>query len=127
MLHTKILLMMIGLCISSQLWAKEATVFDARRPISLVNDEVPAKDYYINAGSREGLKKGMSVAVYRRTNLYDQYQNKSLSDLVVLVGQLKIIHVQDDVSVARIEEIKTRENLPNVEFDTIMVGDKVSY
>lgn len=108
-------------------YAKEATVFDVRRPIAMENNEVPPKDYYINAGSKDGLKKGMTVTVSRRLNLYDQYQNKSTSDLVVPIGVLKIIHLQDDVAVARLEEIKSREALPTVEFDAIMVGDKVSY
>ena len=46
---------------------------------------------------------------------------------MVHIGHLKIIYVQDDVAVARIEEIKGREASPTVEYDTIMVGDKVSY
>ena len=113
--------------ISSVAQAKEATVFDVRRPIAMDNSEVPPKDYYINAGTKDGLKKGMIILVNRRMNLYDQYQNKSPGDLVVPIGQLKIIHIQDDVAVARLEEIKSREALPTVEFDAVMVGDRVSY
>ena len=61
----------------------------------------------------------------RRHSLYDPYLNKSPGDLVVLVGQLRIIHVQDDMSVARLENIEGRQSLPTIEFDAIMVGDKV--
>ncbi|MCB0350169.1 MAG: hypothetical protein KDD38_03235 [Bdellovibrionales bacterium] len=105
--------------------AKEVTVFDVRRPLAMENNETPEKDYYINAGSADGLKVGVVVSVNRRHTLYDQYQNKSLSDLVVTVGQLRIIYVQDDVSVARLEKIYGREALPTLEFDSVMTGDKV--
>ena len=113
------------LCSRAQ--ARDATVFDVRRPIAMENAEVPPKDYYINAGTKDGLKKGMVVTVTRRMNLYDQYQNKSLSDLVVTIGVLKVIHIQEDVAVARLEEIKGRDTLPTVEFDAIMVGDRIAY
>ncbi len=106
-------------------FAKDVTVFDVRRPVAMENNETPEKDYYINAGSAAGLKPGVIVNVNRRHNLYDQYQNKSLSDLVVTVGQLRIIYVQEDMSVARLEKIYGRENIPVLEFDAVMTGDKV--
>ena len=105
--------------------AKDATVFDVRRPIAMENDEKPPKDYYINAGANDGLKAGMIVTVERRQSLYDPYQNKSPGDLVVTVGQLRLIHVQGDMSVARLENIDGRQNLPTIEFEAVMVGDKV--
>lgn len=106
-------------------FAKDVTVFDVRRPIAMQNDEQQEKDYYINAGAADGLKAGVTVLVSRRHALYDQYQSKSPGDLVVVVGQLKIIYVQEDISVARLEKIYDRSELPTLEFDTIMMGDKV--
>lgn len=105
--------------------AKDVSVFDVRRPLAMDNAETPPKDYYINAGSGSGLKTGMSVKVYRRNSLYDPYTNKSPGDLVVLVGQLRLIHVQDDMSVARLDLIEGREKLPTIDFDAIMLGDRV--
>ncbi|OFZ17872.1 MAG: hypothetical protein A2Z20_05850 [Bdellovibrionales bacterium RBG_16_40_8] len=106
-------------------WAKDITVFDVRRPLAMENNEVAPKDYYISAGEKDGLRKNMIVSVLRRQSLYDQYQNKSLGDLVVAVGQLRIIHVQPDISVARLEKIVDSESRPVIDFDAIMVGDKV--
>jgi hypothetical protein len=105
--------------------SKEATVFDVRRPLAMENGDNPPKDYFFNAGSSDGLKKGMLVTVNRRQALYDQYLNKSPGDLVVAVGKLRIIHVQPDMSVARLESMQDRSNSPGVEFEAVMVGDKV--
>lgn len=105
--------------------AKDVTVFDIRRPLAMENGENPAKDYFFNAGTTAGLKKGMLITVTRRQALYDQYLNKSPGDLVVAVGQLRIIHVQPDMSVARLETLQDRANSPNVEFEAVMVGDKI--
>jgi len=106
-------------------WAKEATVFDERRPLAMENDQVLPKDYYINAGSNDGLKVGVVMTVFRHQTLYDVYQNKSPGDLVVAVGELRVIHVQGDIAVARLEDLHKHDDYPNVEFDAVMVGDKV--
>lgn len=119
------IILSFAILISRAAFAKDVTVFDVRRPLAMENDENPPKDYFFNAGASEGLKKGMLVTVTRRQALYDQYLNKSPGDLVVAVGQLRIIHVQPDMSVARLEIMQNRANSPNVEFEAVMVGDKI--
>lgn len=111
--------------VSSMSYAKEIAVFDVRRPLSFENGQELPKDFYINAGIEVGLKVGMTVAVNRRQTLYDPFQNKSPGDLIIPVGRLKIIQVQDNLAVARLEEVMGRENLPTLDFDAIMVGDRL--
>ena len=120
-----ILLFVGSFLLSNLCEAKDVTVFDVRRPLAMENNENPEKDYFFNAGSNDGLKKGMLVVVTRRQALYDQYLNKSPGDLVVPVGLLRIIHVQPDMSVARLESLQSRKHTPNVEFEAVMVGDKI--
>lgn len=105
--------------------AKDITVFDIRRPISFENNQEMQKDFYINAGVETGLKVGMVITVNRRQTLYDPFQSKSPGDLVVPVGKLKIIHTQENISVARMFEMISRENLPGLEYDAVMVGDRL--
>jgi hypothetical protein len=121
----RIFLILIANLIGHTVFAKEATIFDERRPLAMENDQVLPKDYFINAGSNDGLKPGVILTIYRHQTLYDVYQNKSPGDLIVAVGELKIIHAQGDISVARLESLHKHDDYPNVEFDAIMVGDKV--
>lgn len=106
-------------------YGKEIAVFEIRRPLSFENGQDLPKDFYINAGIEVGLKVGMSVGVNRRQTLYDPFQNKSPGDLIIPVGRLRIIHVQDNISVARLEVVTGREALPTLDFDAIMVGDRL--
>lgn len=121
----KTMIILAAIFASSMSFAKEIAVFDVRRPLSFENGQDLPKDFYINAGIEVGLKVGMTVAVNRRQTLYDPFQNKSPGDLIIPVGRLRIIHVQDNIAVARLEEISGRQNLPTLEFDAIMVGDRL--
>ena len=106
-------------------FAKDVTVFEARRPLSMENNKQLPKDYFINAGSVEGLKVGMIFKVNRRQSLYDPYKQKAPEELLIPVGELRVIHVQGDLSVARLEDVYSRDQLPTLEADGIMVGDRV--
>lgn len=105
--------------------AKDVTIFDIRRPLSMENGVELPKDYYVNGGSEVGLKVGMLVTITRRQTLYDPFQNKSPGDLIVPVGRIRIIHVQDGLSVARLEDIHDRGKLPNLDIDAVTIGDRL--
>jgi hypothetical protein len=104
---------------------KDAVVFEIRRQVALDPSKPEPKDFFINAGAELGLKPDMVVVVTRRHALYDSYQNRSPGDLIVPVGQLRIIHVQKDLSVARMEKMLDRGSLPALELDAIMIGDRL--
>lgn len=121
----KTMIILAAIFASSMSYAKEIAIFDVRRPLSFENGQDLPKDFYINAGIEVGLKVGMTVSVNRRQTLYDPFQNKSPGDLIIPVGRLRIIHVQDNIAVARLEEMSGRQNLPTLDFDAVMVGDRL--
>ena len=105
--------------------AKNIFVFAVHRPLAMQNGEHPPKDVYINAGSSDGLKSGEVVSIDRRQALQDMYKGGTLSDLVMKVGEIRLIHVQSDISVGRVLSLAKYDNAPAVDFDAIMVGDQV--
>jgi len=113
------------LSIASTAFASDVTIFDARKSLSLSDSEPSYRDFYLNGGSDAGLKAGMIFSVIRKLPLYDTYENRSPGDLVIRVGKIKIIHVQKSISVARLHSMLTRDNLPLLEDNFIMVGDKL--
>lgn len=105
--------------------AQEIQVIDVRRNITLAEDELPYKDFYINAGQGSGLKKNLVVQAVRKFNVRDASGAQSYGEITIPVGQLKVIAVYGKVSVAREYKLLSRDELPMLEQIGIMAGDKI--
>ena len=106
-------------------FAEDPTIFDMRKPVLLSDSDPVYRDFYINGGTESGLQPGMIVMVKRNVTLYDHYQNRSPGDLNVSVGRIKIIQAQKGISVARHYEDLDRSEIPILEEDYIMIGDRI--
>ncbi len=103
--------------------ADAVTIFDARKSLPLDPSEPVHHDYYVSAGPEAGLKKGMYVSVVRKTPVHDPIGNKAQGTLSVEVAKVQIIHVERDLSVARLAAEFGAEDRPVLEFEAIMIGD----
>ncbi len=106
-------------------YAKEVSVFEVRKNLQLKNDQATFKDYYINAGTLDGLQKGMLVNVYRDLPFKDESLSKTTENLKLDVATVKIIHAQQSFSVVRVHKNLLTEAAPVLEFQVIMLGDRV--
>lgn len=104
--------------------ADEISVVDVKRNITLKDEDPVYKDFFLNAGEGSALKKNMVVTVKRKINIKDSAA-KSVGDFDTVVGQLKIIHVGNKVSVAREYKLIPRDDEPMLEQVGIMTGDVV--
>lgn len=103
----------------------DTKIIEIKRTLSLNNDKRHYKEFYINAGTNKGLKKNHIIPVIRRKSFYDPLLNKSIGDLWLPVGEVRLVHVGSNVSVARIYKVPERKDLPEVEYPTFMVGDRI--
>jgi hypothetical protein len=110
---------------SNSIKAEDLTIFDSRRPVALSEKETTYRDFYINGGIEQGVKKDMILTVTRRLTLYDSYRANSPKELMVEVAKVKIIFAQKGLSVARYYEEFSRADRTILEHDFIMVGDKI--
>ncbi|QDK44185.1 hypothetical protein DOM22_02965 [Bdellovibrio sp. ZAP7] len=124
--------MLLALLLSSLLHTAPAraasaslTIVDVRRNITLANDEEPYKDFYIAADASSGLKKNMVVTAVRKINVRDASGANAVGEILVPVGQLKIIAIYDKVAVAREFTLLSRDDLPMLEQVGIMTGDRI--
>lgn len=124
--------MLLALLLSSLLQSAPAhaasasnTIVDVRRNITLANDEEPYKDFYIAIDGSSGLKKNLVVTAVRKINVRDASGANAVGEIMVPVGQLKIIAVYDKVAVAREFTLLSRDDLPMLEQVGIMTGDKI--
>lgn len=104
--------------------AQDISIVDVRRNITLSDDDIIYKDFYLNAGDLTALKKNLVVNVKRKVLVRDM-TSKSIGDFETVVGQLKIIQVGQKVSVAREYKLISRDEEAMVEQIGIMSGDRI--
>ena len=104
--------------------AEEISIVDMKRNITLTDEDPVYKDYYLNAGESSALRKNMVVNVKRKINIKDR-GTKTVGDFEALVGQLKIIHIGNKVSVGREHQLIPRDEEPMLEQIGIMSGDRI--
>ncbi|MBI3558068.1 MAG: hypothetical protein HY074_17530 [Deltaproteobacteria bacterium] len=95
------------------------------RELPMKSGEVLYKDYYINAGSNNGLKKGLIIEAVRKISAFDNINSKLVGDTSVKIAKLKLIHVDKGVSVARLVKYYDKETTPITGYDSVMIGDLI--
>ena len=107
--------------------AAEHMVYSVYRGVDLGNPgEVPLKDFYVNMGSTHGVHQGMVLEVSRKISTYDLLTEKLYKDMVVPIARIKVIHVENNAAVARLEKMLPAEKFPVSGPRAVMVGDFVS-
>lgn len=104
----------------------EFFVYSVYRPLDLGNPgETPQRDYYVNMGSANGLREGATLDVMRKISTYDVLTEKLYRDLLFKVGTLKVIHVEGNAAVARLDKVLPADRVPASSQRGFMIGDVV--
>jgi hypothetical protein len=88
-------------------------------------NEVITKDFYVNVGTKQGLKAGQTLEVNRKIVTFDATSQKHQADMIVPIAKLKIIHVDSQASIARLEKMVSPEKAPAITPRAVMLGDYV--
>ena len=106
--------------------SQEYVVYSVYKALDLGNPgEIPQKDFYVNMGSANGLQEGATLEVLRRAPSYDLMSQKLYRDLTFPIGKLKVIHVEANAAIARLDKLIPLDKLPAVSPYAVMVGDIV--
>lgn len=87
--------------------------------------EQNTKDFYINMGSAHGVRVGQTLDALRKSPTYDLINEKLQRDVTFPIATLKVIHVEPNAAVARLEKMNPIENTPTIVPRAVMVGDLV--
>ena len=88
--------------------------------------EVIRKNYYVNMGSSQGVKKDSVLDVFRIVSIQNPYDNKKRVNYKVKIGELKVVHSSEDASIAMVGEYEKEESTPIFDLPQFMIGDHVS-
>lgn len=100
-------------------------VYSVDRAIDLGDGESPRKDYYVNLGADSGAAVGAILEVARRTPTYDLAASKLYKESTFIIAQLRVIHAEGGISIARLEKMLPSDKIPSIQPHTVMVGDLV--
>ena len=93
-------------------------------PMGLENEEVK-KNYYINMGDKQGLDKGTILDVFRVISRLDPYETKKRYNYRVKVGELVILHTEENSAIANLNDLESPESKVYYEVPGMMIGDHV--
>ncbi|MGZ3744192.1 MAG: hypothetical protein ACXVB1_04925 [Pseudobdellovibrionaceae bacterium] len=105
--------------------AQDLNIVEVRRNITLADEDPVYKDFYINGGEAEGLKKNLVVTAVRKIQIRDASGSQSYGEIQVPVGQLRVIATYGKIAVAREYKLLSRDELPMLEQTGLMSGDKI--
>jgi hypothetical protein len=91
-----------------------------------IENEVVRKNYYINVGNGQGVKKDSVLDVFRIISIQNPYDNRKRINYRVKIGELKVLHSGDDSSIATVQKYEQADKTPIFELPQFMVGDHVS-
>ena len=104
----------------------ESTVYGTYAALPMGNPgEVEHRDFYVNIGSKEGVKVGSRIEVLRKIPTHDLLTRRLQKDMIFPIAVLKVIHVEQTAAVARLDRIITEESAPAISPRAVMVGDLV--
>ncbi len=90
-----------------------------------VDNEVLKKNYYVNIGSKQGVKKGTLLDVFRVISVLDPYDDRKRVNYKVKIGELKVIHANDEAAITTVHKMLDKD-LPVLDLDQVIVGDHVA-
>lgn len=83
------------------------------------------KNYYVNFGEKQGIQEGTILDVYRLISRMDPYHSNKRFNYSVKIGEIEILHSEEDAAIGNIKEIYNSANHPYFEIPAFMIGDKV--
>ena len=113
-------------CIFSSAHGAEPMVYGVYRAMEMGEPgEVVRKDYFVNMGSKHGVRIGSKLEVFRKTPSYDLVNGQLHSDVTFPIATLKVIHVEGNTAIARLDQMKPLDKTPAIVPLTVMSGDLV--
>jgi hypothetical protein len=107
--------------------AKDFVIYSISQDIPMGNkDEVIRKNFYVDMGQSQGVKKGSVLDVYRVVSVLDPYESKKRFTHRVKIGEVKILHAEDTSAIGVLNKLEEAEETPVFEVGKMMIGDIVT-
>jgi hypothetical protein len=121
----KLFILLILTFFAQTTWARSYVIFSMAQDLPMgIENEVIRKNYYINMGSQQGIRKDSVLDVFRIISVQNPYDNKTRVNYKVKIGELKVIHSSPEAAIAALSKLE--EGSPVFDIPQFMIGDHVA-
>ena len=123
--------LLLSMIVTSALWApsvsaKTFLIYSVAQDLPMgTENQVIKKNFYVNMGKTQGVKKGTVLDVFRVVSVLNPYDNRKRMNHKVKIGELKVLHSNDEGAIANFHKME-EEDMPVLELDQFIVGDLVA-
>lgn len=113
--------------LSFKTMAREHLIFSVVEDLPMGDEgEVLRRNYYVNIGANQGVDQGTVLSVYRVVSKMNPYDNKKRMNYKIPIGELEVLHTEDEAAVAKIKKLYLTAKDPIFEINNFMIGDHVT-
>tara|TARA_R110000868_G_scaffold55424_10_gene172391 strand:- start:322 stop:729 length:408 start_codon:yes stop_codon:yes gene_type:complete len=94
-------------------------------PMGQVDQKI-RKNFYVNMGANQGLESGSVLTIYRQLSQLDPYATKKRYNYKIKIGELKVIHAEEDAAIGTLHSFNNSEEAPLIDVEAPMIGDQIS-
>ncbi|MCO5141534.1 MAG: hypothetical protein M9962_00420 [Oligoflexia bacterium] len=100
-------------------------IFGIKSEFPMEENKSTYRDVYISMGSNQGIKIGSQLEAFRVSTTIDEINQRAGKNFTFPVARLKVIHVENDMAVARVLEMYSADKTPLTSNQNVMVGDQI--
>lgn len=106
--------------------AKDFIIISIAQDFPMTNNQTElTKNFYLNVGSDQGIIEGTKLDVFRKRLLHDPYKTKKNYEYNIKVGQIQVVHSEENSAIAEMLQKNTKLNKVQLDVEDFMIGDKV--
>lgn len=123
----KYFVLLVMLLFAFNLQARDHLIYSVVEDLPMGEEnEILRRNYYVNIGANQGVTPGTILSVYRVISKSNPYDNKKRINYKIPIGQLEVVHSEDEAAVATIKKLHLSVKDPIFEINNFMIGDHVT-
>ena len=125
-INLQFIFILICLFVTPSHMAKDYIIYSVVQELPMGDEgEILKKNFYVNIGDKQGIEKGNVLDVFRVISRLDPYETKKRYNHKVKIGELEVLHTEEDSSIAVLKNINSGAKSPLFDIPAFMIGDRV--
>ncbi len=118
--------LLFTLIFSHPLFANKYVIYSISQnlPMGFESEKIQ-KNFYVNIGSKQGLRKGVKLNIYRQIAKIDPFDTKEKYQHKIKIGGLEVLHVEENSSITLLKNTEKKIDSLVLDIAGPIIGDIV--